>query len=98
MQNAINVKLDGTPFVTILLPKNDLTSINWVLHYYADKFGFDRSKLSATRVDVIDITDIADGMASKPYAKHDWSFSSDPATNATAFLAGNADASINTSD
>ena len=74
MQNAIRVTYDGESLVTILLPKNDPSPIDWILNYYADVFGLDRSKLSATHVDVIDITDVAGGTASKPHAKHDWPF------------------------
>ena len=81
MQNAIHVKFDGTSFVTILRPKNDPTPIDWILNYYADEFGFDRSKLSATHVDVIDITDSAGGMSSKPHAKHDWPFNTQSKVN-----------------
>lgn len=73
MENGIVIFYDGQVLTTIVVNKTELKSLSEILDYYAEEFGFERKRISGTRTNIIDITDVQHGQAQQVgYAKNDW--------------------------
>lgn len=76
MENGIVIFYDSQVLTTIVVHKTELNSVGEILDYYAEEFGFERKRISGTRTNIIDITDIQHGQAQQVgYAKNDWPLS-----------------------
>lgn len=73
MQNGIIVKFNGGILTVLVVHTIEFLSINQILDIYAEKFGFERNKLSGEWTSIIDITSTNNGHAELVgFAKNDW--------------------------
>jgi len=72
MQNAVLVKMNGEPFVTLLIHEIEFKSLGQVLDEYAKWGGFKREHMTGCFIDCVDITCTRRGQARKPVAEGEW--------------------------